>query len=121
VARKAGVSVFPFDRDVPGMGCCDRAAIRLIAIEENGIADLEFSGLVGGHQNLPKAKLPAGISPAGFFMEKRNEAACCQFAADQPRFCTDPAGFDRAAFHRDFNASVVRFFRDHLAGDGGVR
>jgi predicted dienelactone hydrolase len=44
-----------------------------------------------------------------------------RFAADQPRFCTDPAGFDRTAFHRDFNASVVKFFRDHLAGDGGVR
>jgi predicted dienelactone hydrolase len=44
-----------------------------------------------------------------------------RFAASQPRFCTDPAGFDRAAFHRDFNASVVRFFRDHLAGDGVVR
>jgi predicted dienelactone hydrolase len=39
-----------------------------------------------------------------------------------PRICTDaPAGFDRAAFHRDFNASVVRFFRERLAGDGETR
>jgi hypothetical protein len=28
---------------------------------------------------------------------------------------------DRAAFHRDFNASVIRFFREHLVGDGGAR
>jgi hypothetical protein len=25
------------------------------------------------------------------------------------------------AFHRDFDASVVRFFREHLASDGGTR
>lgn len=28
--------------------------------------------------------------------------------------CTDPAGFDRAAFHTQFNAAVVAFFRAHL-------
>jgi predicted dienelactone hydrolase len=45
-----------------------------------------------------------------------------QLATAVPRICTDvPAGFDRASFHRDFNASVVRFFRDHLASDGGPR
>ena len=37
-------------------------------------------------------------------------------AAAVPRICTDvPAGFDRAAFHRDFDASIVRFFQEHLA------
>jgi predicted dienelactone hydrolase len=45
-----------------------------------------------------------------------------QLATAVPRICTDvPAGFDRASFHRDFNASVVTFFRDHLASDGGTR
>ena len=44
-----------------------------------------------------------------------------EFAANLPRFCTDPPGFDRIAFHRDFDASIVRFFREHLAGDGGTR
>jgi predicted dienelactone hydrolase len=40
-----------------------------------------------------------------------------RLAAAVPRICTDmPAGFDRAAFHRDFNASVVRFFQEHLDG-----
>jgi predicted dienelactone hydrolase len=44
-----------------------------------------------------------------------------QLAADLPRPCTDPPGFDRTAFHRDFDASVVGFFREHLVSDGGTR
>jgi len=45
-----------------------------------------------------------------------------QLATAISRICTDvPAGFDRAAFHRDFDASVVRFFREHLVSDGGTR
>jgi predicted dienelactone hydrolase len=44
-----------------------------------------------------------------------------QLAANLPRFCTDPAGFDRTAFHRDFDARVVGFFREHLAHDGKAR
>jgi predicted dienelactone hydrolase len=42
-------------------------------------------------------------------------------AANQPRFCTDPAGFDRAAFHGEFDASIVGFFREHLVGDAEAR
>jgi hypothetical protein len=42
-----------------------------------------------------------------------------EIAEHLPRFCTDPAGFDRAAFHRDFDASVLRFFRNHLVSNGG--
>lgn len=37
-----------------------------------------------------------------------------ELATNLPRFCTDPAGFDRSAFHRDFDASIIGFFRDHL-------
>jgi predicted dienelactone hydrolase len=37
-----------------------------------------------------------------------------QFAANLPRFCTDPPGFDRTAFHRDFDARIVGFFQKHL-------
>ncbi len=43
-----------------------------------------------------------------------------QLAANLPRFCTDPPGFDRTAFHRDFDVSVVGFFREHLVSDGGT-
>ena len=32
-----------------------------------------------------------------------------------PDFCSDPSGFDRAAFHKEFNASVVAFLLDKLA------
>jgi len=44
-----------------------------------------------------------------------------ELAASLPRFCTDPPGFDRAAFHRDFDASVLRFFREHLGSDSDIR
>ncbi len=30
--------------------------------------------------------------------------------------CSDPAGFDRAAFHREFNAEVITFFDRKLDG-----
>lgn len=42
-----------------------------------------------------------------------------QLATAVPRICNDnPSNFDRAAFHRDFNASVIRFFREQFGGDG---
>jgi predicted dienelactone hydrolase len=31
-----------------------------------------------------------------------------------PEICVDAAGFDRAAFHKEFNASLLAFFRQHL-------
>ena len=31
-----------------------------------------------------------------------------------PEICVDAAGFDRVAFHKEFNAAVVAFFREHL-------
>jgi len=33
-----------------------------------------------------------------------------------PEICQDPPGFDRTAFHRDFNDAVVAFFRKQLGG-----
>ncbi|MFH0297819.1 alpha/beta fold hydrolase [Bradyrhizobium sp. 31Argb] len=44
-----------------------------------------------------------------------------ELAANLPRFCTDPEGFDRSAFHREFDASIVRFFREHLVGGTEAR
>jgi predicted dienelactone hydrolase len=45
-----------------------------------------------------------------------------ELAAAVPRICTDmPAGFDRAAFHREFNTTMIGFFRDQLVGDGTAR
>jgi predicted dienelactone hydrolase len=30
--------------------------------------------------------------------------------------CTDAPGFDRVAFHKEFNADVLAFFRANLGG-----
>jgi hypothetical protein len=35
---------------------------------------------------------------------------------DFPRICADPPGFDRATFHKDFNAAIFSFLRRHLPG-----
>lgn len=57
--------------------------------------------------------------PAGHFAFL---APCTpQFAANLPRFCADPPGFDRAAFHRELNSSVARFLHQHLDGEGTPR
>lgn len=55
------------------------------------------------------------VVPAGHYAFV---APCsAELAAAIPRICTDtPAGFDRASFHREFNAAVVKSFREQLAG-----
>ena len=35
-------------------------------------------------------------------------------APTYPDLCTDPNGFDRAAFHKEFNAAAVKFLQDNL-------
>lgn len=35
-------------------------------------------------------------------------------AKDLPRICTDRPGFDRVAFHKEWNANVLAFFRKYL-------
>ena len=51
--------------------------------------------------------------PAGHFAFL---APCTpKFMAELPRLCTDPPGFDRTAFHRELNASIVSFLRETLA------
>ncbi|QOZ54060.1 alpha/beta fold hydrolase [Bradyrhizobium sp. CCBAU 53338] len=53
------------------------------------------------------------VVPAGHYAFL---APCsAELAAAVPRICTDtPASFDRAGFHREFNAAVVRFFGEQL-------
>jgi predicted dienelactone hydrolase len=41
-----------------------------------------------------------------------------ELASAAPGICRDAEGFDRAAFHREFNAEVLAFLRKHLAGSG---
>ncbi|TCU71449.1 putative dienelactone hydrolase [Bradyrhizobium sp. R2.2-H] len=56
------------------------------------------------------------VVPAGHYAFL---APCsADLAAAVPRICTDvPAVFDRAGFHREFNAAVVKYFRERLAED----
>lgn len=80
---------------------------------------------LGGHGADPggtarvAAALPGApdihVLPAGHYAFL---APCsAELAAAVPRICTDtPADFDRAAFHRTFDAEVVRFFSGHLTG-----
>ena len=35
-------------------------------------------------------------------------------ATDLPKICKDRSDFDRVAFHQEFNADVLAFFRKHL-------
>jgi predicted dienelactone hydrolase len=37
-----------------------------------------------------------------------------QLVERRPDVCADAPGFDRAAFHREFNAAAIEFFRRHL-------
>jgi predicted dienelactone hydrolase len=37
-----------------------------------------------------------------------------ELAKAVPILCTDPPGFDRTAFHNEFNGAAVVFFRTHL-------
>ena len=63
-------------------------------------------------ESLP-GKPESHVVPAGHFAFL---APCsAELAAAIPRICTDvPAGFDRAGFHREFNAAVVKYFREQL-------
>lgn len=72
------------------------------------------SGTARVAEGLP-GKPDIHVVPAGHFAFL---APCsAELAAAVPRICTDtPVGFDRAAFHREFNAAVVKFFREQLAG-----
>lgn len=86
-------------------------------------SELGGGGVDPKHSALTASRLPGKpdvhVVPAGHFAFL--PPCTPQFAANLPRFCSDPAGFDRAGFHRDFDASIVRFFREHLAAAGAAR
>jgi predicted dienelactone hydrolase len=44
-----------------------------------------------------------------------------QIAARLSRFCTDPPGFDRVAFHHDFDARIIGFFQENLISKGDAQ
>lgn len=84
-------------------------------------SELGGGGVEPRNAALTASRLPGKpevrVVPAGHFAFL---APCtAQFSANLPRLCEDPPGFDRTAFHRDFNASMVYFFREKFAGEGG--
>ena len=76
--------------------------------------DVDPAGTARVARNLP-GKPDIHNVPASHFVFL---APCSrELAAALPRICTDlPAGFDRVAFQREFNASVIGFFREQLMG-----
>jgi predicted dienelactone hydrolase len=74
----------------------------------DGSGDARVAGILPGKPEIH-------LVPAGHYAFL---APCSeQLAKAVPRICTDnPPGFDRAAFHRDFNAGVIRFFRERFVG-----
>ncbi|MCP3473251.1 hydrolase [Bradyrhizobium sp. CCGUVB1N3] len=79
----------------------------------DGTGDARIAGSLPGKPELH-------VVPAGHYAFL---APCStELAAAVPRICTDnPADFDRAGFHREFNPRVMRFFREHLVDEGGAR
>ncbi len=63
---------------------------------------------------LPNSPVPKVVPDAGHFAF----LAPCGLVGSllAPMLCSDSNGFDRATFHREFNAEVVRFFADNLQG-----
>jgi len=98
---------YPFTRD----NLADiKIPLQVWRSELGGVVDASAIERVAS--SLP-GKPDMHVVPAGHFAFL---SPCLpQFAAAKPGLCTDmPAGFDRVAFHREFDATIVRFFREHL-------
>jgi predicted dienelactone hydrolase len=97
-----------FDRD--GLSAV-KAPLQLWASERGG--DGVSLGLVAAiNGNLPSKPDYRVVPNAGHFAFV---APCSpEQAVAAPRLCSDGADFDRIAFHKQFNASVLDFFRKHL-------
>jgi len=88
-----------------------KAAVQLWEAEDDRIASNRWSA-DNVKANLPSPPEVHLVSGAGHF----DFLAPCSAALTEraPEICQDPPAFDRAAFHRDFNAAVVAFFRQQL-------
>jgi predicted dienelactone hydrolase len=87
------------------------APIQLWSSERGGMG-VRPDDVVLLEKNLPHAPefhRPANSGHFAFFFPCSKE-----LAKTDPLECDDPTGFDRAAFHRTFNAQVLEFFRKKL-------
>jgi predicted dienelactone hydrolase len=85
---------------------------------ELGGGGVDAAGVARVTRSLP-GKPDIHVVPAGHYAFL--PPCTPKLAALRPEVCTDPDGFDRKAFHRDFDARVVGFFRKHLVGHGEAR
>jgi predicted dienelactone hydrolase len=85
-----------------------KVPVQLWASERggDGVAPHDVAAVDG---NLPAKHEYRVVANAGHFAFV---PPCPPAAA--PEFCTDAPGFDRVAFHAQFNADVLAFFRSHL-------
>jgi predicted dienelactone hydrolase len=88
-----------------------KVPVQLWASERGGMG-VTPEGVAAVDRNLP-AKHEYHVVPnsAHFAFLFICPPAVAKAAAE---ICTDPPGFDRAAFHKEFNAAVLAFFRAHL-------
>jgi predicted dienelactone hydrolase len=79
---------------------------------EHGGDGVESHDVVAVDKNLPAAHEYHFVPNAGHFVFL---VPCpVEVATRRPELCVDPPGFDRAAFHRQFNADALAFFRAKL-------
>jgi len=88
------------------------APVQLWSSEHGGMG-VRPEDVASVKKNLPDAPefhRPTNSGHLSFqFPCSREEAQAMSF------ICTDPPGFDRAGFHKKFNAQVLEFFRKHLS------
>jgi predicted dienelactone hydrolase len=90
-----------------------KVPIQLWASERGGDGVLPES-VAGINQGLPAQHDYHVVANSGHFAFL---APCPEaLATAAPDICTDAPGFDRAAFHRTFDAELLAFFRKHLGG-----
>ena len=93
------------------------APIQLWSSEQGGMG-VRPEDVASVTTNLPRGPefhRPAHSGHFAFLFPCPNEVAKAA-----PLLCTEPPGFDRAGFHRKFNAQVLEFFRKNLPSASGT-
>jgi predicted dienelactone hydrolase len=88
-----------------------KAPVQLWASERGG-DDVTPESVAAVERNLPAKHEYYVVPNSGHFAF----LTICPpaLAKSRPELCTDAPGFDRAAFHQQFNADVLAFFRARL-------
>jgi predicted dienelactone hydrolase len=108
--------------DSPGGALFNRAALSNVSVPlqywasergGDGVSPDDAGMIV---ENLPiKADFRVVPNSGHFdFLPPCTEEFAKLTAEEEPELCTDKTGFDRAAFHKQFNAEILAFFRKHL-------